>query len=91
MQLGLGSSLPAMLNRLGMRSVGNEGISRIVFGGEPYARFTSDTVALFEPALRESGGVTEADLNARREALADPTFTFVSLLTISTWGRREDR
>jgi hypothetical protein len=77
-----------MLGRLGLSDIGNEAFSRVVCGGEPYALFVNRTNQLLgEQSLLERGWVTEADLDARRRAFEDPTFAFVSILSVSTWSR----
>jgi hypothetical protein len=80
----LGRRLGDLLIGLGLDSVECEGVTWIHQGGDIAARLVLATLALHE----RSGRYSLADLEATRQALSDPRFSFVDTTWFGAQGRR---
>jgi SAM-dependent methyltransferase len=87
----VGSSLSGLLGRLGLVDVGNEGVTRVVRGGEPYPILWQQTARLVGPRLVEHHVASEQEVAEYQRLFADPTFAFRSTLFVSTWARHPSR
>jgi SAM-dependent methyltransferase len=88
MELDFGRRLPSLLEGLGLRNFGHEGVTLASRGGEPLARFHQMTNELVRAQLVASGVLTDADFDELRRAYEDPSFWFVGLTMFGVWGRR---
>jgi SAM-dependent methyltransferase len=84
----LGRALPEMFNRVGLVELGNEGVARIIRGGDPWARYLEKTLERTDDVLVTKGLLTQSEISERRRALEDPKFYFRDLLFDASWGRR---
>ena len=83
-----GRKLPRLIAGLGLEQVGNEGVTRIVRGGEPTARYARMTFDRTRERLLAKGLVTPEQIDAFDAAFDDPTFEFVDVVVFGMWGRR---
>jgi SAM-dependent methyltransferase len=88
MHMTLGRSVPAMMASAGLVDVADEGVTRLVRGGEPLARILRESWVLFEHRLAAGGVASDDELAAVRRAYDDPTFAFRNCLMVSSSGRR---
>jgi ubiquinone/menaquinone biosynthesis C-methylase UbiE len=84
----LGKSLPALFKRVGLVDVGNEGVARVIQGGDPWAQYLEKTFQRTDETLLANGVLTKSEIADRLRALEDPTFYFRDLLIDASWGRR---
>jgi 2-polyprenyl-3-methyl-5-hydroxy-6-metoxy-1,4-benzoquinol methylase len=87
---GIGYSLTTSFERAGLRDVDQELVGRVVRGGSPWAEVLEATWEHHDPTFLAEGIVTQAEINDRARAFADPTFTFLGYLTVATWGQRPE-
>jgi SAM-dependent methyltransferase len=80
--------LPALFERLGIRDIGNEGVTLIARGGDPMARFNHMTDELVRERFVAAGVLTEVAFDELGRAYEDPSFWFVGFTLFGAWGRR---
>src|SRR5215475_8764148 len=80
----LGGRVRGLLEDAGLTEIDNEGVSRIVRGGETEAKMLGMTLQ----ALVERGILSAAAYSDIRQALLDPRFSFITLTTFAAWGKR---
>jgi SAM-dependent methyltransferase len=90
MDLDFGRRLPALLEGLGLRDLGHEGVTLTARGGDPMARFGQMTDKLVRDRIVAAGVLTDADFDELSRAYEDPSFWFVGFTLFGTWGRRAD-
>lgn len=83
-----GKVLLRYMEALGLVQMGNEGVARVVHGGDPFSHMWIKTWQRIDDAVIEHGVLTEAEVLAMRRAYEDPTFTYRTQLTQSVWGRK---
>jgi SAM-dependent methyltransferase len=88
MDLEFGRRLPALFEGLGVRDIGNEGVTLIGRGGDPMARFHQMTDKIARGRMVAAGVLTEADFDELAWAYDDRSFWFVGLTHFGAWGRR---
>jgi len=67
-----------------LTEIDNEGVSRIVQGGEAEARLINMT----QQAAVERGILSPAEYTALQSAFLDPSFSFITLTIFAAWGKR---
>lgn len=83
-----GKILPVYMEALGLGETGNEGIARVVHGGDPLSRMWIQTWKLIEKPMIARGVLTESEVADVRRAYEDPTFIYRAQLMQSVWGRK---
>jgi SAM-dependent methyltransferase len=83
-----GKVLLRYMQAAGLVELGNEGIARVVHGGEPFSHMWIKTWQRIDDAVIEQGVLTETEVRKMRQAYEDPTFTYRTQLTQSAWGRK---
>jgi SAM-dependent methyltransferase len=86
--LRFGKVLPIYMEALGLVEMGNEGVARVVHGGEPLSRMWIQTWQRIDDVVIAKGILTESEVADMRRAYEDPTFTYRAQLMQSVWGRR---
>jgi len=87
-----GRNMRRLIDELGFQDVGSEGTTKIVRGGESWARFEVTSYQAIVERLKDV--LTEEEkklLEAQDKAvnlLEDPSFYYVSYPLISSWGRK---
>jgi SAM-dependent methyltransferase len=81
-------TLPEPLTRHGLERVGAHTYVPMIRGGTPLAEFWSLSIQSIGPRAADLGIATQAELDAGRLLLADPSFFDLSIALIGTWGRR---
>ena len=87
MDLDFGQRLPTLLEELGVRDIGHEGVTLTGRGGDPQARFLNMTNELLRERLTAAGVLTGADFDELRRAYDDGSFSFVGFTLFGAWGR----
>jgi 2-polyprenyl-3-methyl-5-hydroxy-6-metoxy-1,4-benzoquinol methylase len=80
----LGRRVCVLLEDAGLNEIENEGVSRIVRGGEAEARRHCMTLQ----ALMERGMLSQTEYAALQSAFLDPSFSFITGTTFAAWGKR---
>jgi SAM-dependent methyltransferase len=88
MDLDFGRRLPTLFEGLGVRDLGNEGVTWIARGGDPLAQFLQMTDELLRERFVAAGVLTEADFDEQGRAYDDRSFWFVGFTMFGAWGRR---
>jgi SAM-dependent methyltransferase len=88
MDLEFGRRLPALVEGLGVRDLGHEGVTVIGRGGDPIARFSQMTDELLRERFVAAGVLTEADFDGLHRAYDDRSFWYVGYTLFGAWGRR---
>jgi ubiquinone/menaquinone biosynthesis C-methylase UbiE len=83
-----GKVLLGYVEALGLVELGNEGIARVVHGGEPFSDMWIKTWQRIDAAVIERGVLSEGEVRKMRQAYKDPTFTYRTQLTQYVWGRK---
>ena len=83
-----GKVLLRYMEALGLGEMGNEGIARVVHGGDPFSDMWIKTWQRIDDAVINHGVLSEAEVGEMRRAYQDPTFTYRTQLTQSVWGRK---
>ena len=83
-----GKVLLRYMEALELMSLGNEGIARVVHGGDPFSHMWIKTWQRIDDAVIDHGVLTETEVRKMRQAYEDPTFTYRTQLTQSVWGRK---
>jgi SAM-dependent methyltransferase len=86
--LGFGRRVPALVEGLGVRDLGLDGVTLTGRGRGPAARFGQMTDALLRGRLVAGGVLTEEDFDELYRAYDDPSFWFLGLTVFGAWGRR---
>jgi ubiquinone/menaquinone biosynthesis C-methylase UbiE len=79
-----GCRVRGLLEDAGLTEIDNEGVSRIVRGGEAEARLMCMTL----PAFVERGILSPAEYAEHQQVLLDPSFSFITRTTFAAWGKR---
>lgn len=85
-EASFGPRLPGILKEMGLTEVGGEVRAPIVQGGSE--QFVSRSAEQLRPRLVESGLVTEEEVQAFLEMVADPASHHLPPFLVSSWGRR---
>lgn len=88
MDFVLGKSLPALMKRVGLVDIGNEGTARIRQGGDGMSGIWLRTWEMLDPRLVSESVLTDNEADLTRRAYLDPSFTYREQLMVSAWGRR---
>jgi len=80
----LGRRVRGLLEDAGLTEIENEGVSRIVRGGEAEARLNCMTLQ----AAVERGTLSQAKYTALRQAFLDPSFSYITPTMFAAWGKR---
>jgi ubiquinone/menaquinone biosynthesis C-methylase UbiE len=80
----LGCRVHSLLEHAGLTEIENEGVSRIVRGGEARARFDCMTLQAFV----ERGLLSQTEYTALQSAYLDPSFSFIIPTAFAAWGKR---
>jgi SAM-dependent methyltransferase len=83
-----GKFLLHYIEALGLVELGNEGIARVVHGGDPFSEMWIKTWQRIDDAIIDHGVLSSDEVRTMREAYEDPTFTFRTQLTQYVWGRK---
>jgi|SRR5581483_4524564 len=83
-----GKVLLRYIEAAGLVELGNEGIARVVHGGDPFSHMWIKTWQRIDDAVIEHGVLTEPEVRTTRQAYEDPTFTYRTQLTQYVWGRK---
>jgi SAM-dependent methyltransferase len=83
-----GKALLRHMEELGLVDMGNEGIARVVHGGDPFSDMWIKTWQRIDDAVIDNGVLTAGEVGQMRRAYHDPTFTYRTQLTQSVWGRK---
>ena len=83
-----GKVLPVYVAALGLAEIANEGVVRVVRGGDPFARMWIKTWQRIDEAVIANGVLSRWEVVQMRRAYEDPTFTLRAQLTQSVWGRK---
>ncbi len=83
-----GKVLLRYMEALGLVEMGNEGIARVVHGGDPFSHMWIKTWQRIDDAVISHGVLSENQVSKMRRAYEDPTFTYRTQLTQSVWGRK---
>jgi len=90
--IALGTGRPfvrrAQANTSWLVELGNEGIARVVHGGDPFSHMWIKTWQRIDDAVIDRGVLSESEVAKMRQAYEDPTFTYRTQLTQSVWGRK---
>jgi SAM-dependent methyltransferase len=86
--LRFGKVLPLYVEALGLSEMGNEGVARVIRGGDPFSHMWLKTWERIDDAVIAGGVLSESDVAQMRRAYEDPTFTYRAQLTQSVWGRK---
>lgn len=84
----LGRSVPDHLTAAGLEDVGNEAVTEVVRGGEPWALYVMEGQHRLDPLLLDREIVTTEEIAARDAACTDPTFSFLRGLIVAAWGTK---
>jgi SAM-dependent methyltransferase len=76
------------MEALGLVELGNEGIARVVHGGDPFSHMWIKTWQRIDDAVIADGVLSADEARATRQAYEDPTFTYRTQLTQYVWGRK---
>ena len=79
------------MEALGLVEMGNEGVARVVHGGDPLSRMWIQTWQRIDDVVIAKGLLTESEVAGMRRAYRDPTFTYRAQLMQSVWGRRRSQ
>lgn len=82
-----GRRICGLLERFGFLDLGNEGIVRIIRGGEPAARFLLMSAQLVFRPMVAAGLFTEEQYAHAERLLQDPSFYFIGPTIFGAWGR----
>jgi SAM-dependent methyltransferase len=80
----LGRRVRGLLEDAGLTEIENEGVHRIVRGGEAEARLNCATLQAF----MERGILSQPEYAALQAAFFDPSFSFITRTIGVAWGRR---
>jgi ubiquinone/menaquinone biosynthesis C-methylase UbiE len=80
----LGCRVRSLLENAGLTEIDNEGVSRIVQGGEAEARRNCMTLQAFV----ERGILSPAEYADLQSAFLDPSFSFITNTRFAAWGKR---
>jgi ubiquinone/menaquinone biosynthesis C-methylase UbiE len=80
----LGRRVRGLLEDAGLTEIENEGVRRIVRGGEAEARLNCATLQAF----MEQGILSPTEYAALQAAFFDPSFSFIARTTGAAWGKR---
>jgi 2-polyprenyl-3-methyl-5-hydroxy-6-metoxy-1,4-benzoquinol methylase len=80
----LGCRVRSLLEQAGLTEIENEGVSRIVRGGEARARRDDMTLQAFV----ERGILSHAEYADLQSAFLDPSFSFITGTIFAAWGKR---
>jgi SAM-dependent methyltransferase len=75
----------------GLSKVAAEGRTPITAGASPMARFWTVSLTQIRARFLAAGEVTEADLTAYADLLADPSRVFIWPVMVATWGQRREQ
>ncbi len=84
----LGRRLPAWLAGLGLADTAHQGLVRVHRGATPAAEFFLRCFESIRARRVDRMDLSDADLDALRAALVDPSFSFVDAVSYAAWGRR---
>ena len=76
------------LRRRGMSKVAAEGRAPITAGASPMARFWTVSLMQIHGAFLAAGDVTDNDLRAYTDLLADPSNVFIWPVMVATWAQK---
>jgi hypothetical protein len=80
--------LPLYMEALGLSEMGNEGVARVIRGGDPFSHMWIKTWERIDNAVIAGGVLSESDVAQMRRAYEDATFSYRAQLTQSVWGRK---
>jgi SAM-dependent methyltransferase len=83
-----GKVLCRYMEELGLLELSNEGVSRVVHGGDPFSDMWIKTWQRIDDAVIDHGVLSEREVRTMRQAYEDPTFTYRTQLTQYVWGRK---
>jgi SAM-dependent methyltransferase len=83
-----GKRLPLHLEAVGLVEVGNQGVARVLHGGDPFSHMWIKTWQRIDDAVITNGVLSEYEVAEMRRAYEDPAFTYRAQLTQSAWGRK---
>jgi SAM-dependent methyltransferase len=83
-----GRRLPVLVEGLGVRGLGHDGVVLTGQGGSLVARLGQMTDQLLRDRMVAAGVLTDADFDELDEAYDDPTFWFVGVTFFGAWGCR---
>ena len=76
------------LRRRGMSNVAAEGRAPITAGASPMARFWTVSLMQIHDTFLAAGEVTDKDLRAYTDLLADPSNVFIWPVMVATWAQK---
>jgi hypothetical protein len=76
------------MEALGLVELGNEGVARVVHGGDPFSGMWIKTWQRIDDAVIAHGVLSEGEVRKMRQAYEDPSFTYRTQLTQYVWGRK---
>lgn len=82
--LYFGRQVRGLLEEAGLTEIENEGVNRIVRGGEADARLEGMTLQAF----MERGFLSQAEYAEVHAPLLDPSFSFIQVTMFAAWGKR---
>lgn len=88
MDPNFGGRLRELLEGIGFVDVDNEGMVKIVRGGDPLARLLLSSWEIMAPRLISTGLLTEQAWARLKAAMEDSSFYFLSGASFAAWGRR---
>lgn len=80
-----GRRLPKLFERAGLVDIDNEVTMRVTTGGEGRLR---PPFGRYREAILATGEVTAAEWETRERCFDDPTFSWMGLPIVATWGRK---
>jgi SAM-dependent methyltransferase len=83
-----GKALLRYVEALGFTEMGNEGVARVVHGGDPVSYMWIKTWQRIDAAAIADGALTEWEMAQMRRAYEDPNFTYRTQLNQTVWGRK---
>jgi hypothetical protein len=84
-----GRVLPARMQALGLVEMGNQGITWVARGCDPWSRWWIQTWERINDVVIAKGVLTESKMADLRHALNDPAFGYRAYLLQSVWGGRK--
>jgi SAM-dependent methyltransferase len=83
-----GRDLPPFLAKAGLEQVGSEVCTPLIIGGSPEAAFPLLSLQQLRHAYVDGGYMSDADVDAILEALANPETMLAGYSMVSAWGRK---
>jgi SAM-dependent methyltransferase len=83
----VGRKLFSLFEQIGLRDVQSQGTTALVVGGSPGAQFRIHGLHSTRHLLIESGLFDDAAVDRLIDMFEDPTFAYLELTWMATWGR----